>query len=417
MVGKVSAFLSSIECPKAIIIFIVNIFSNRHLCPSRILRQEDLTRQKHYKTTAYSELILFIVYVKQSSLIFNKKFSQSLIIFLSLILLGCNSDIVESEEKIYPPGTRNYSWETIELNEKAPLNTYIKLWGNEPNDIWVIGGAGDFDKTIIRYDGTVIKYYGKTTIDPRALFGFNKTDIWFGGSDFDIWKFNGNTLNKYIYLPLTGFVNTYFGDIWGDAPNNVLAVGSATEQSTGNIKGIILKYDGLTWKYVNEPSEEIFYSKIRRSSNDTKYYLVGIRVRANIPDSSDFYEFDGVNIKPIHVGNGNDPTGKSLTIMDDIVYFCYENEIYKKTTGGIQHFISLNDTEANGIHIWGRNENDFFVQSQIGIGHYNGNNLETIYSINDNFGILDGIILESDIYFLCYSRNTMKFFLVHGKKN
>ncbi len=82
----------------------------------------------------------------------------------------------------------------------------------------------------------------------------------------------------------------------------------------------------------------------------------------------------------------------------------------------LQHFISFKNTNVNGTQIWGKNEKDFFIQTTSGIGHYNGNNLETLFNIEDNFGIFDGLILDSDVYFVGFYRESLNSFLIHGLK-
>ena len=81
------------------------------------------------------------------------------------------------------------------------------------------------------------------------------------------------------------------------------------------------------------------------------------------------------------------------------------------------HFVSLRNTNINSTRVWGRNEKDFFVRTSDGIGHYNGNDLETLFKIEGNFGIFDGLVLGSDVYFVGFYRETFKFFLLHGIKN
>ena len=211
--------------------------------------------------------------------------------------------------------------------------------------------------------------------------------------------------NKTIYY------NILTVDIWGNRNDNIYAVGNALEDSTGKVKSLIMHYDGNKWNYGLLPIYELQFFSIRKGNSDSKYFLIGyndVLARAN------FYEFDGQNITLIPVGDETNSINKAITLLDGIIFFNTEKVIYKCVNGSFQYLTNLKNTNADGIKFWGRNEKDFFIQTQNGIGHYNGDNLETLFIIKGNFGIFDGLILDNDIYFIGYDRDTFKFFLIHG---
>ncbi len=199
-------------------------------------------------------------------------------LLLNLLLnsVGCNS--VEPEEKNYLPGSRNYEWKLIPLSEIGPNNLYTQLGGVSNNQIWIKSHAGDFDKTILKYNGTTISNYGSLSMDPSAVFGLDSNEIWFTGTAFDIWKYNGNSVSKFSTHILEDYYNSFLVDIWGNVKNNIYAVGSGTVTSTGRINALIMHYSGELWEYSIPPIPDLHFVRIRNGQTDNKYYLLGVEV-------------------------------------------------------------------------------------------------------------------------------------------
>ena len=344
----------------------------------------------------------------------NKIMLFSLISILSLLSVTCKNEVTAVEDNV-KPGRRDYEWEITTINEDAPNNLYTQLGGVTPDEIWIMGSAGDFDKTILKYNGIKVSRYGQLSIDPRAVFGLSQNEIWFSGSQFDIWKYNGSSISKFSTDSLDGYYNSFVVDIWGSDKNNLYAVGSGTITSTGQITALIMNYNGISWNYPIPPVPDLHLVRIRKGTTDNNYYLLGVIVKSGEPDVYGFYKFDGASILPFNLNDESETIDKSITVLDNFLYFYDNKEIYKMMNNGVQHFISLENTNVNGTQIWGRNEKDFFIQTIDGIGHYNGNNLETLSKIEGNFGIFDGLILDSDVYFVGFYRESFKFFLIHGK--
>src|SRR5690606_5412092 len=152
--------------------------------------------------------------------------------------------------------------------------------------------------------------------------------------------------------------NSFLGDIWGNKSDNIYAVGSVLEDSTGKVKGLIMHYDGNKWDYVISPTYELHFLSIRKSKGDSKYFLIGYNVTFA---KANFYEFNGNNITLIQVGNETNSINKAITLLDGIIYFNTEKVIYKFVNGNFQYLTDLKNTIADGIKFWGRNEKDFFI--------------------------------------------------------
>ncbi|NWF88467.1 MAG: hypothetical protein HXY50_03300 [Ignavibacteriaceae bacterium] len=333
---------------------------------------------------------------------------------IAFITITCYDSSVNPQGKVYTPGPRNYTWKIYSLNENAPFNHYTKIWGSEPNNIWIVGSAGDFDKTILRFNGQNVTPYGSLSINPTAVYGFSNNDVWFAGQNFDMWRYNGSTISKFSTHQIDSFAVSFFGDIWGTDDYNVFAVGSATHKYSGAIRSIIMHFDGSNWTHIIEPESPIHFVNIRRGITDPKFFLMGYKIQPNILDSTFFYEFDGKNFKSIDVGFSTNPIAKSISLLDGITYFINGKEMYKSINGLINHYTSFQNSNVTGVKIWGRTEKDFFIQTQDGIGHYNGTDVLNLYDIIGDFGILDGLVLENDVYFVGFFRDTLKYFLIHG---
>lgn len=336
------------------------------------------------------------------------------IILVVLSTITCEDTTVNPTGKVYTSGPRNYTWKMYPLNDNAPFNHYTKIWGSDTNNIWIVGGAGDFDKTILRFNGQNVFPYGPLSIDPKAVYGFSNNNVWFAGSSFDLWRYNGSTISKFSTHPIDSFALSFFGDIWGIDAENVFAVGSATHQFSGEIKSVIMHFDGSSWNHVIKPEAPIHFVNIRKGIADTKYFLKGYKIQQNVPDSTFFYEFDGKNFRIIDIGFSTNPIAKSVALLDNITYFINGKEMYKSINGIINYYTSFQNSNVTGVKIWGRTEKDFFIQTQEGIGHYNGTDVLTLYNIVGDFGILDGLVLENDVYFVGFYRDTLKYFLIHG---
>lgn len=331
-----------------------------------------------------------------------------------VITASCNETPISPAQKEYPTGPRNYEWEIFDLNEMAPENQYTNIFGVTPDEVWIVGTAGDYDKTILRFNGDSLSLFGQFLVDPTAIFGFDQNEIWFAGRAFDYWKYDGSLIYKFSTNRPSGYANSLMVDMWGDSKNNIYAVGSGTIDS-GTIKGFIMHYDGSSWDYVINPVSYLHLIKIRKESTDTRYYILGVNEKQGEPESFRFYEFDGSTLKPFFLPDDSYTNNKNLTLLDGDIFFYDNKEIYRLEFGKAEHYLSLNNTKVAGTQIWGRHPKDFFIKTWDGIGHYNGSDLATLFTIKDEFLLFNGLILESDVYFVGLLRDTFKYILVHGK--
>ncbi len=193
--------------------------------------------------------------------------------------------------------------------------------------------------------------------------------------------------------------------IYGTSKNNLYAVGFA-DNSDGTGKGIILKYDGINWEFINIPDIRVGFNEIKRLKNG-KYIINGI-INDDIGFLDKLFIFDGIGtLKEIY----SDYSYPSLDEMNNEVYITINNKIYKckddklklwKEFSGIPYYDS----------VLGRSEKDFFGIGYDGILHFNGIDLVNIYK--SQLDISASIIFEKDVFFSGYNRQTGIYVMIRG---
>jgi hypothetical protein len=220
-----------------------------------------------------------------------------------------------------------------------------------------------------------------------------------------VYHYNGQQWsNVYTY---NGAGTTLLGldHIWGDAPNNIYAVGSIDSIPSGNYKGAIMHFDGSTWSFVSIPDYRVRFNGIRRGLKESnKYYLRGTRIES-VGDTNKIYEFDGSILKEIY-------SGQELLDVNEMVgkiYFSIGKKIFKYKDNQFVIWKDFSGTSHAG-RMWGRSEIDFFTVGYTGIMHYNGTDLQLLYPTSMFF---DLAVFSSEIFILDYANGYPN--VVHGK--
>lgn len=132
-------------------------------------------------------------------------------------------------------------WELV--HEDLP-GALLSVWGTSATDVWAVGGDVGSGPEVLHYDGTA--WDRIDTGHTGALwwvFGFEGGPIYVGGEGGAILRYDGAT-----FTPMTTpGTDTVFG-IWGTSPDDVWAVGGASD-ATG---GFAWRLEGDAW--VPEPS-------------------------------------------------------------------------------------------------------------------------------------------------------------------
>jgi len=109
------------------------------------------------------------------------------------------------------------------------------IWGDAPNDVFVVGGGG----TIAHWDGVTWNKVPSPIIrDLKAIWGSGPEDLFTVGSNGTIAHWDGLAWNLGWRDPTFQSLPDMSG-VWGTGPKDAFAVGSA---------GTILHWDGADWK-------------------------------------------------------------------------------------------------------------------------------------------------------------------------
>lgn len=317
------------------------------------------------------------------------------IIFCTIFLYSCKENPTSVETENIQPGSRDYTWsvDTI-LNPPTSLK---KCWGSSLNNIWTISDIGTLNQTIWHFDGnkwTTDSIY--RSLNPSAIFGFNKNDVWIGGNT-QLWHFNGSNWNVYCNIPETGYKYTGIQDIWGDSYDDVYATGYKYNDDNG-CKPLLLHYDGQKWSHVNTPEISCVFSTIRRAKKDSRLHYISALEFAPEGYLSVVYEFDGKNFKKIYSAPWVTSTFAELSLVGDHLYINHGPDIYQYRNGKWELFYSIKIPDFL-FPVSGRSSKDIIVAMYDGVAHYNGSDLVYIcrfpkrYDINSNTIFDDGVVI------------------------
>lgn len=311
------------------------------------------------------------------------------------------------------PGRRDYTWTVDTLN--IPFTVLTRIWGSSPTDVWAIGPGGDLDKTIYHFDGVRWSTDGiSRPLSPTAIFGFSNDNVWIGGRGGDIWNYNGSSWIKNTTITIPNYNLVGFEDIWGDAPNNIYAVGFAQDGIT--YRSVIVKYDGVSWKNFDTYKMRNSFIKIRAGSKSSKDpFVLGIRFEQFYEDTSIVFRFDGDSFIEIYTGiTSRDELGEFENINSEI-FFLKGSELCKyEYDNKLKLIYKINEYNFSNA-IWGRNSMDIFLRMTNGIAHFNGTDVRYLYNFDNGILINGAILFNSAIFFLAYDFNNSLNLIIRGK--
>jgi len=310
------------------------------------------------------------------------------------------------------PGNRNYNWFVDTLT--APPGEVFqisRLSGSSPNDIWGVGG--DVSTAAIQlwhYNG--IKWsnpIASTYI--TAIYVLSENNAWYFTNN-SFYQYDGNNWSKYSEHKLTGYSNIFIYNIWGNANNNIFAVGYAHNNELENIQSVLMFFDGLKWNFINLPQLRVQFLEIAKQNNINEYIIGGI-----FSTSSEFtgkvYVFKNNTLKEIYSGVGP----ATVNYLNGEVFVGIKQKIYKIIDDKLTLWRDLTGTSYIG-KIWGGNNAfDFFAGAYYGVGHYNGKDFKTVYKVESGFFSQTGIFLNDNFFISWHNLNNNTNIIVRGEKN
>ncbi len=316
------------------------------------------------------------------------------------------------------PGKRNYVWEVDTLD--MPMNYISSVWGASPTSVWAVGGGGTYKDRLQHYDGSTWSAYNKEVIwcTGFTLYGFSADNVWMGGGGgwlehgAGIWHYDGAKWSQNYVYDVKGSYAIEVDDIWGIYQYDIYASGTIGyyDGKTNVFRGFVLHYNGKGWQEVVRAQFDSQFLTIRAERN--KLYIFSVGMVNGRVGMYEFYEIKNHQLLKIYSGP---PTlGISLYSIAGNVYFVMGHDVCRYIDGSFVKQFSI-DFENFGNQICGRNENDQFIRMTDGIAHYNGVDIEYLFSFPRlSISIKkNAVLFEKEVFFGATS-NDRKNLIVHG---
>ena len=325
-----------------------------------------------------------------------------------LVFNSCNNNPVTPDP--LQPGRRDYVWRVDTLY--LPFNPFTDITGTAPNDVWVCS-PGDAEKIFYHFDGQTWKNDQVwRTFSPLSISSVNKNAVWSCGFDGKIWYFNGNNWAEHYKFPTAVDTSIILQEMMTISNSDVYAVGQYY-LGAADYWGLILFFDGNSWKKKLIPKTRVLFSGIQRSSNG-RVYLLGLTQQAANESNYQFYEFKDNDLKEKYSGSQstNEVNGRLLQLGQK-TYFIIGYDFYSYNGSSFKKIGRLSDDPKFMNAGIGRNEKDIFLGMRDGIAHYNGENTVYLYQTFGNVFVRKGIVFEKDVFFLGRDVNGNNF-IFHG---
>lgn len=326
-----------------------------------------------------------------------------------LSLSTCDENPVNGDN--LKPGRRDYTWTVDTLF--MPFNSFTDITGTSPTDVWACGPGGDLDKTFYHFDGQKWNCdFISRPISPFSIFSSAINSVWSCGLQGRIWKYNGNVWSEQFNIITSIDTFVALQKIFVISEKNIYAVGQYLVST--EYWGIILDFNGTTWTEVNIPKLRTAFADIEKSDNG-KFYLWGVSNEQFTESRYQFYELEGNNLREIYNGSqSTDEEYGSLLQLGGRTYFIIGYDFFSYNGIKFSKIGRLYDSTKFLNLGWGRNEKDIFLGMRDGIAHYNGENAIYLYQSNENIRVREGIVFESDVFFIGRDSNGNNL-MIHGK--
>jgi hypothetical protein len=337
-----------------------------------------------------------------------------LLLTAQVIFISCKDNPVETKINTeLQPGRRDYVWDEVTLEIPQGEYCYINsMWGNSPTNIWAVGIATSCQNGIWHYDGHVWRSGSNVPICAQsAVWGTDSTNIWLANSGGILWHYNGNGWTNTTQLQVKRYEDFGVQQFYGISANEIYAIGTAyasyfNEEQLGGI----FKYDGESWKQIDMPILHLNFFQARKASNGN---FIMAAVKGSV-DSTMIITWNGKEAKELISAVGFSDI--NVFNIGDKTLFNFGKKIYIYENGTYSVWKDFSGTDYYGKVLCSRSEKDFFVGSfdLKGVYHYNGSDLELIYSA-PNTRVLAGLIFEKDVFITMVDQATNKTRILHGR--
>lgn len=348
------------------------------------------------------------------------------IIAMLLVLLNACQRIKDPMSPEPKPGSRNYIWELDTLD--MPMNMILSVWGASPKDVWAVGPGGTENDHVQHYDGVKWSAYTKEVIGcgGETLFGFSADNVWIGGQNWmghgaAIWHYDGVQWSQHYNYDIKDSYALYVCDIWGSNPNDIYASGvvSFFDGTTDDFRGFLLHFNGEQWREVVRGGYDSQFLSVRKESG--RVYLFSLAIGLGNPDgvgsitgeTRTFYEVKNNKLVELFSVKGLEA---GLYSIGGKVLFVIDHDIFRYVNGKLVKYLSV-DNENFWSEIYGRSDVDLFLKMKDGLAHYNGENIEYLYTFPQYTISLDrdAALFEKEVFFCGFRNSDFKNIILHGR--
>lgn len=311
-----------------------------------------------------------------------KKITLKLLINFTLYLSLLSSLSCDSTEptKDTQPGSRNYTWTIDTVNSGSIQTNMVSMWGSSSEDVWICGYDADNVKSIYHFNGT--RWYSFPTPTTNfikkiyAVEGRNANNIFFVGNSF---YYNPSPPPNFLD---SAFVIQYLNGLWKNhtvlisSSLYALCMVSENEVWAGGANGNLLRYNGNNWeKHIVGNEELLINGLVSVNSNEVyatghaeKYLQGGEYYLADylyLYDGSNWSLIDS-NITSVSFNRISYPT--VMRKIDGNIYGSSDAGFVKKNGNSWQVIKTGIYGQFNGTD----EKNIFLANQNFGVFHYNG---------------------------------------------
>jgi len=334
------------------------------------------------------------------------------------------------------PGSRNYSWTTDTLSPSVMFGAtgynLTALSGSSPMDVWTGGTHITPQYNLFHYDGT--KWTGWSIPgEIWTILSFAPNDVWEGGNDGKIWHFDGKTWSQnFAYTSINAAIVTIV-NIYGLNPNDLYAVGAVLYDPGEIQRGFILHYDGKGWTEMYKANIQSQFIRIRVEETGSAY-VYGVRDDWTsggdtlLAETRLLYQFRNGILRQIDTDSAKQ--GSGFVMVDEIqgnAYFVLNHDICRYASnnymssgapplqGNFVKLFSIGYPQFDG-QIYGRSENDLFLNDYDGIAHWNGTDIKRLLTFSNNFTFIPTpAIFDKEVFFCVFDGLNNVNMVVRGR--
>ncbi|MBI9073746.1 MAG: hypothetical protein JEY94_19275 [Melioribacteraceae bacterium] len=335
----------------------------------------------------------------------------TLLILTSLFLFNCEDSNPIKIEEI--PGRRDYVWRIDTLRKYDP---FYRLWGSSPKNIFVTG-AGPFDKKVIHYNGENWSY--NTSLGIVSIYsigGFSENETFLGGSKGRILKLNGTDWEVIENFESDGSNEIGINQIWGFNENNFYAAGACRDATEYYNKTVVFNYKNSRWNQLNMNGARGIVESICKESTSSPLYFNTIYWGGGVSTDSTFlYEYSDSKTSRIYSGEDDYDEGSTISMIGNKIFFSIGEKLFIRKNKKFVEVLNL-ENENYYNKFWGKNGKDIFLKMTDGLAHYNGTDVEYLFSFDKpKTHVFDALLFEDEVFFLVYEDATTMSFIYHGK--